>query len=42
MNKNVKKPEMRFKGFNDDWESRKFGDITYLSGEKNKNNFPIF
>lgn len=25
--KNDKKPQVRFKGFNDDWEQRKFGDV---------------
>ena len=25
--KNNKKPQIRFKGFNDDWEQRKFGDV---------------
>ena len=34
------KPELRFKGFYDDWEQRKFSDITYLSGEKNRDNLP--
>ncbi len=26
-----KKPEIRFKGFTDDWEQRKLSDITFLS-----------
>ena len=34
------KPRIRFKGFNDDWEQRKFSEITYLSGIKNKENKP--
>ena len=34
------KPELRFKGFSDDWEQRKFSDITYPSGEKNRDNLP--
>ncbi len=33
-------PEIRFKGFTDPWEQRKFTDITFLSGEKNKDNLP--
>ena len=31
-------PEIRFSGFTDAWEQRKFSDITYLSGIKNKEN----
>ena len=34
------KPELRFPGFTDDWEQRKFSDITYPSGEKNRDNLP--
>lgn len=34
------KPRIRFKGFAEDWEQRKFSDITYLSGIKNKENKP--
>lgn len=34
------KPRIRFKGFTEDWEQRKFSDITYLSGVKNKENKP--
>ena len=34
------KPRIRFKGFNDDWEQRKFSEITYLLGIKNKENKP--
>lgn len=33
-------PEIRFAGFTEDWEQRKFSDITYLSGKKNKENLP--
>ena len=33
-------PEIRFAGFTDAWEQRKFSDITYLSGKKNKENLP--
>lgn len=38
--KDTKKPKIRFKGFNDSWEQRKFSDITFPSGEKNRDNFP--
>ena len=31
-------PEIRFKGFTEAWEQRKFEDITYLSGERNRDN----
>ena len=37
---NNKTPSIRFKGFTDPWEQRKFADITFLSGEKNKDNLP--
>ena len=37
---NNKNPNIRFKGFTDPWEQRKFTDITFLSGEKNKDNLP--
>ena len=33
-------PTLRFPGYTDDWEQRKFSDITYLSGIKNKENKP--
>ena len=33
-------PKIRFKGFTDAWEQRKFSDITFPSGEKNKDNLP--
>ena len=35
------KPEIRFSGFTDDWEQRKFSDITFPAGEKNKDNLPL-
>ena len=38
---NNKTPKIRFKGFTDPWEQRKFEDVTFLSGEKNKNNLPF-
>ena len=34
-------PEIRFRGFTDDWEQRKFSDITFPAGEKNKENLPL-
>ncbi len=34
-------PEIRFKGFTDPWEKRKFSDITFPAGEKNKDNLPL-
>ena len=37
---NNKTPSIRFKGFTAPWEQRKFTDITFLSGEKNKDNLP--
>ena len=40
MNKENKTPLIRFKGYTEDWEQRKFSDITYLSGKKNKENLP--
>ena len=33
-------PKLRFPGFTEDWEQRKFSEITYLSGIKNKENKP--
>ena len=35
------KPEIRFSGFTDDWEQRKFSDITFPAGEKNKDHLPL-
>ena len=34
-------PEIRFKGFTEAWEQRKFSDITFTAGEKNKDNLPL-
>ena len=34
-------PEIRFKGFTDPWEQRKFSDITFPAGEKNRDNLPL-
>lgn len=33
-------PKIRFKGFGEEWEWRKLGEITFMSGEKNKDNLP--
>lgn len=33
-------PEIRFSGFTAPWEQRKFSDITFPSGEKNRDNLP--
>lgn len=35
-----KAPSIRFNGFTDDWEQRKFSEITFPAGEKNKDNLP--
>ena len=34
-------PEIRFKGFTDPWEQRKFSNITFPAGEKNRDNLPL-
>lgn len=34
-------PSIRFYGFDNDWEQRKFSEITFLSGEKNRENLPL-
>ncbi len=34
-------PEIRFKGFTAPWEQRKFSDITFPAGEKNRDNLPL-
>ena len=34
-------PAVRFNGFTDPWEQRKFSEITFLSGEKNRENLPL-
>ena len=36
-----KNPEIRFEGFTDAWEQRKFSDITFPAGEKNRDNLPL-
>ena len=39
--KKRKTPALRFAGFTDAWEQRKFSDITFPAGEKNKDNLPL-
>ena len=34
-------PKIRFSGFTDDWEQRKFANITFPAGEKNRDNLPL-
>lgn len=34
-------PEIRFKGFTDDWERRRFSDFTHIAGKRNKENLPL-
>ena len=34
-------PSIRFHGFDDAWEQRKFSEITFPSGEKNRENLPL-
>ena len=41
MTKKSDAPAIRFKGFSDAWEQRKFSDITFPAGEKNKENLPL-
>ena len=41
MTKKPDAPAIRFKGFSDAWEQRKFSEITFLSGEKNRENLPL-
>ena len=41
MTKKSSTPAIRFKGFTDTWEQRKFSDITFPAGEKNKDNLPL-
>ena len=37
--KNV--PQLRFSGFDDEWEEKNFSEITYISVTKNKSNLPL-
>lgn len=41
MKKNNKTPKLRFSGYTDDWEQRKFSEFTFPAGERNKKNFPL-
>ena len=41
MTKKPDAPAIRFKGFSDAWEQRKFSDITFPAGEKNRDNLPL-
>ena len=34
-------PQLRFSGFNDEWEEKNFSEITYISATKNKSNLPL-
>lgn len=38
---NKKVPQLRFKGFDDEWKENSFEDITYISTVKNRNNLPL-
>ena len=35
------KPKIRFRGFNDDWEQRKFSDFTWKAGKRNKEDLDL-
>ena len=35
------KPKIRFKGFTEDWEQRKFSDFTWASGKRNKEDLDL-
>ena len=37
----MKKPKIRFKGFTEDWEQRKFCDFTWDAGKRNKENLDL-
>jgi len=39
--KGMNVPGIRFKGFTGPWKQRKFTDITYPAGEKNRDNLPL-
>ena len=41
MKKYNKTPKLRFSGYTDDWEQRKFSEFTFPAGERNKKNFPL-
>ncbi len=39
--KGEKNPEIRFEGFTDDWEQRKFSDFTWNAGKRNKDDLDL-
>ncbi|MEE0056858.1 MAG: restriction endonuclease subunit S [[Bacteroides] pectinophilus] len=41
MNENVKKPKVRFKGYEDAWEQRKFSEFVKNVAKKNKDNLDL-
>lgn len=41
MEENKIVPQLRFSGFCADWQVEKFSDITFLTGEKNRDNLPL-
>ena len=41
MKKNNKTPKLRFSGYTDEGEQRKFSEFTFPAGERNKKNFPL-
>lgn len=41
MEENKIVPQLRFSGFCADWQVEKFSDITFLAGEKNRDNLPL-
>ncbi|MBQ7708001.1 MAG: restriction endonuclease subunit S [Lachnospiraceae bacterium] len=41
MGKSNNKPRIRFKGFTDAWEQRKFSDFTFPAGERNKDDLDL-
>ena len=41
MKKNNKTPKLRFSGYTDDWEQRKFADFTWDAGKRNKEDLDL-
>ena len=37
----MKKPKIRFKGYQEDWEQRKFADFTWDAGKRNKEDLDL-
>ena len=37
----MNKPNIRFKGYTDDWEQRKFSDFTWAAGKRNKDDLDL-